>query len=134
MPAPPALTSEQASYWSALVDRLAWDRFDPGDQPLLVELCRAQSRSCKVNEALDQMRQRILISDTPTGGRQRRIFGQLLKMAQAESHTVMMLCTKLRIGDQSRTRKVTAEARDRMAAAGPRPWDVGPRDESAGQH
>jgi hypothetical protein len=123
MPVPPELTPEQASYWAALVDQLAWDRFDAGDQPLLLELCRAQSRSRQVNEALDQMRKRILISDSPTGAKQRRIFLQLIKAAQSETHTISTLAVKLRLGDQSKTRKETAEARDRMVPRGPRPWD-----------
>jgi hypothetical protein len=135
MEPPDYLTSEQAADWRALVGAFPAERFGPDSVPVLVELVRHQAIARQLDENLAGMRRRILTSDSPTGVKQRRMFIQLVRAHAAESQLIAMLSVKLRLADQSKTRKVLAEAERERTPTGPRPWDDDwSRDEDAGKH
>jgi hypothetical protein len=123
MSAPPSLTPEQQRYWTDLVGAFPASRFGPDQVPALMELCCAMARSRQVNEQLDELRELNLNAPGAAGDKRRKMFGQLAKLARAESAQIATLSTKLRLCDQSKTRKDAAEARHRALPAGPRPWD-----------
>jgi hypothetical protein len=118
MPPPEELTPEQRTDWERLVGAFPAQRFDAGSVPLLTELVRHQARSRQLNEALDELRQTALASESL-----RRVFVALTRAARDETKLLMMLCTKLRLATQSKERKDHAEAALRGVATGPVPWD-----------
>jgi hypothetical protein len=134
LPPPPELSEQERGYWNSIVQPYPAERFQPDAAPTLTELCRAMGRSRKLAEQLDVMRRVRLIGASNKGAKVRQAFTQLARQAREEAKLVAQLSTKLRMCTQSWTRKDVAEPARERTPTGPRPWDVGPRDESAGQH
>ena len=121
---PDRLTLEQSQYWHALVDSFPPSRFGPDARPTLTELVRMMSYSKQINEALNEMRKCNLAATTPTATKERKVFIQLLRAAQDTAHLIAMLSVKLRLVDQSWSRKdLAGPARERMPT-GPVPWEM----------
>jgi hypothetical protein len=123
LPAPAELTEEQKAFWHALVDAFPASRFGPDQRPALIELVCAQARSQQLNEQLGELRDLNLNATGAAGDRRRKMFATLAKLARQESHTILTACVKLRLCDQSKSRKDHAEAERRAMAIGPKPWD-----------
>jgi hypothetical protein len=121
LPPPPELTAEQQAIWHEIVDPFPAERFDAGSVPVLIGLVCHMVLARQLNEQLEALRKRTLITSAAKG--QRQIFLELAKMAQAESHLIAMLSVKLRLTDQSKTRKLVAERARESMPIGPRPWD-----------
>jgi len=124
MEPPVTLDEEQARFWRELVGNFPAGRFNAGDRPLLIELCRHQAIARNVHEELEKMRRWVLSAETPHAAKRRGVFLQLLRMAREETKVISMLCVKLRLGTQSRTEKRGAEAEHSRMSVGARPWDV----------
>jgi hypothetical protein len=124
LPPPDSLNEEEAGYWRGLVGQFPRERFDVDDVPLLVELMRHMSTARQINEQLDLMRRVRLIGPSLERAKARQVFCQLARQAREESKLIAMLSVKLRLADQSKTRKILAEAERERMPVGPRPWDV----------
>jgi hypothetical protein len=85
---------------------------------------RHMSTARQINEQLDLMRRVRLIGPSPERAKARQVFCQLARQAREESKLIAMLSVKLRLADQSKTRKILAEAERERMPVGPRPWDV----------
>jgi hypothetical protein len=96
---------------------------------VLVELVRHMAISAKLNEEIGGMRRARLTGASPERAKLRRAYCQLVAAHAAESHLIAMLSVKLRLVDQSKSRKVLADAERERTPTGPRPWDT-----IAGQH
>jgi hypothetical protein len=123
MPPPAALTTEQADAWRELVGASAPERFGPDARPVLLELVRAMSVSRQIAEQLAALRERPLTSDTKAGAATRRTFLQLAAVARDQARLIGSLSVKLRLAEQTKTRKAVAAAESERSPAGPRPWD-----------
>jgi hypothetical protein len=82
---PVTLDEEQGRFWRELVGNFPAGRFNAGDRPLLIELCRHQAVSRKVHEELEKMRWWVLSAETPHAAKRRGVFLQLLRMAREET-------------------------------------------------
>jgi hypothetical protein len=123
MPPPPELSPEQAQYWHGLVDAFPASRFGADDQVLLVELCRHQDLSRRINAELDGLRQQKLTGTSACDRRVRTMFMELAHIARDEARVISMLATKLRLATQSNVRKIVAERERARTAPGVTPWE-----------
>jgi hypothetical protein len=120
---PPELSEEEAGYWRGLVDPFPAERFQVDAVPTLIELCRAMGRSRKLAEQLDEMRHKRLLGVSSEHVKTRQMFIQLARQAREEAKLIAVLSQKLRLTDQSKHEKRSAQAQRERMAIGPRPWD-----------
>src|SRR5262249_31973600 len=95
MEPPVTLDEEQARFWRELVGKFPAERFNAGDRPLLIELCRHQALARKFHEELAKMGRWALNAEAPHAAKRRAVFLQLLRAAREETKVISMLCVKL---------------------------------------
>jgi hypothetical protein len=123
MEAPRDLTAEQRADWDRLIGAFP-GRFSADDVPLLVELMRAQSVARVIAAELETMRTRSLTASTKAGNAARSVYLQLAAAARDQSRVITSLAVKLRLAQQTKVRKITAERERARSPSGPRPWDA----------
>jgi hypothetical protein len=99
--APADLSEEERAEWDRIVARFPPHWFDHANGVLLRELCHHATLAKKLSEELANARRWKLTTNSPEGARRRQIFRQLLRMAQAETHAIVSLSTKLRLTNSS---------------------------------
>lgn len=123
MPPPPELSPEQAQYWHALVDAFPASRFGADDRVLLMELCRHQDLSHRINAELNGLRQQNLTGTSACDRKMRTVFMELAHIARDEARLIAALATKLRLAAQSNVRKIVAERERARTVPGLPPWE-----------
>src|SRR5262249_44372302 len=123
LPEPPGLAPAEAAFWHELIDAYP-ARFNTGDVPLVVELCRHRSLAQQVADALATLRSSSLTGTTKKARADRGLFLDLAKLARDESRIIAALSTKLRLVQTSQKLKSAAQAAGERVPAGPRPWDA----------
>jgi hypothetical protein len=124
MPPPAELNEIEAGYWHALVDAFPPERFGADDRVLLIELCRHQSISRRVNGELDGLRGDDLVGPGRSTARTRTTFMQLAKVARDEAKLIATLSVKLRLARQTSERLINHQRERERMATGRAPWDV----------
>jgi hypothetical protein len=122
LPQPPGLGPGEANFWHELVDAYP-GRFNAGDVPLVVELCRHRRLAQQVADALAILRSCSLTGTTKKARADRGLFLDLAKLARDESRIIAALSTKLRLVQTSQKLKSAAQAAGERVPAGPRPWE-----------
>jgi hypothetical protein len=115
---PPAeLSLVEADFWRQLVGA---KRFGPDARAMLTELVRAMSVAGVIAEQINALRGRSLRDTTKAAAATRSMFLQLAAASRDQSCLIASLSTKLRLTQQTKTRKSVAET-ERRGAAGPAP-------------
>jgi len=120
--APPAgLSAEEARDWAVLADagRLGCDQ-----APLLTQLVRAMARSRRIAVELAALGERSPAGSIKAGREAWVAYLQLAAASREEAKLVAVLCVKMRLAKQTKTRLITAERERERTPTGPRPWDA----------
>jgi hypothetical protein len=127
-PEPPAdLEEDQAREWRSITARLPADWFTSENQPLLRELCRHICYARELAIRIAALRDRILKDGGDLLGKSEewRALREILQLHRMQSRSIADLATKLRLTQQSRIERQTAEDEQHKiaTAGGPAPWD-----------
>ena len=117
-PEPPVeLGEHEAATWRRIVAAYPADRFDPGAQPVLAQLCRHVEAARKL-AALIRAEEEGEEFDLDA-------WQALLRAQDRESGRIAMLATRLRLTPQSRYVPHSAAARAQSGHDLPKPWEHG---------
>lgn len=115
---PEELAPEEAIEWRAVVDRLPPDWFPRETHQLLVQYCRHVVKARVIAGLISDFEPEWAATDE---GLHR--FDKLTGMAEREGRAISSLATRMRLTQQTRFQRTTADAKAANPNASRKPWE-----------